>query len=41
MIHGTRPYELLTFLELTYSLNGNLLEIVAVKQKHLGMARKV
>ena len=38
MIHGTRLYELLTFLELTYSLNGNLLEIVAAEQKRSGIA---
>jgi hypothetical protein len=37
---STRLYELLTFLELTYSLNGNLREIVAAKQKSLGIAGK-
>ena len=40
MIHGTRRYELLTFLELTYSLNRNLLEIVAAEQKRPGIAGK-
>ena len=40
MIHATRLYELLTFLELTYSLNGNLLEIVAAEQKRPGIAGK-
>ena len=40
IIHGTRLYEFLTFLKLTYSLNGKLLEIVAADQKRSGIAGK-
>ena len=40
IIRGTPLYELLTFLELTYSLNGNLLQIVAAEQKRPGIAEK-